>query len=552
MNLRGMKKVHDDNDKAIFKNPRGHEVRVAKTGISKKYREELEKLPLYAAEGDVVTSGKELPPYMQDEANATSVETGEPMTAYAGATPPPELNYPEGPAKSPVGHIVDFVKKGGLSPDKSMGDVWNSYDKPESSGDASRDLQQAPQAPQPTQPEPQAPQAQQPAQNPQSKSAPQPKTAADHTAVANQESAAFYQDLRDGNITPKTYQSLFDNKDTLGKIGTLFGLMVSGAGSGLAHQPNMVLDMMNKEIDRDLEAQKQNKENKLNFWKASQQNEMNKANVNRANAETINLGDIHAKNNMLLSGLHFMQSNVDNYPPGSPQRAQAQQVANGVQQAGLAEVAQNNQMLGERQFQMKQQNLGMMGMLGMEGANEMRRYNAEVHVPGFGDSTIPVPQEVRQELIAKKEYDQAARNYVDFAKKHQANWANLNAKDRMEVARRGAVMGADLQGKYRTKTHGGVYKTGEQEFIQKSIPDNAVSWMSSFDQIPKVQQTIDSNRADTDILAKGAGLSGGFPGGQQQVQRQPKNGGPKDGDVSKEISTGKPTVYRNGLWEYKK
>lgn len=76
----------------------------------------------------------------------------------------------------------------------------------------------------------------------------------------------FYQDATAGLIKPKTYQDLYNDKNTLGKIGMLFGLMVSGAGSGLAHQPNALMEMMNKELERDFEAQKASKENRKSWY----------------------------------------------------------------------------------------------------------------------------------------------------------------------------------------------------------------------------------------------------------------------------------------------
>ena len=51
MNLKNFKKVHDDNEKGVFRNDKGHEITIAKKGISKKQREELESLPIHAADG---------------------------------------------------------------------------------------------------------------------------------------------------------------------------------------------------------------------------------------------------------------------------------------------------------------------------------------------------------------------------------------------------------------------------------------------------------------------------------------------------------------------
>lgn len=96
---------------------------------------------------------------------------------------------------------------------------------------------------------------------------------------------AYAQDLATRQIKPESYQNLFANKSTLGKIGTFFGLLLSGAGSGLGHQPNALLDMMNKEIDRDLDAQKQNRGNAQNFLNLAYQHELQQAQIKRTGFE---------------------------------------------------------------------------------------------------------------------------------------------------------------------------------------------------------------------------------------------------------------------------
>ena len=117
----------------------------------------------------------------------------------------------------------------------------------------------------------------------------------DTKAYLADQDAKFAQDLRNGHIEPKTMQGLlFDGKDDWGKLGTLFGLMVAGAGSGLAHQQNSVLTMMQNQINNDLEAQKQSKTNAynlLNLNQAHQQQQMQQA----LNASQIPLNEASAK-----------------------------------------------------------------------------------------------------------------------------------------------------------------------------------------------------------------------------------------------------------------
>lgn len=103
-----------------------------------------------------------------------------------------------------------------------------------------------------------------------------------------QEHMAQAQDYASGAITPETYHSLYAKKDTLGKIGTLFGLLVSGLGSGITHQPNAVLEMMNKQIENDLSSQKSTKENARNFITMQYQNNLNLANAAKIKQDALN------------------------------------------------------------------------------------------------------------------------------------------------------------------------------------------------------------------------------------------------------------------------
>lgn len=110
--------------------------------------------------------------------------------------------------------------------------------------------------------------------------------AEDYANKKTLENMQFGDDIHKGLVEPKTYQSLYNDKSWPGKIGTLFGMLVSGAGSGLAHQPNAVLSMMDAQIQRDMEAQKQNQSNRLNWYNATLAHDKNQAEVSNLNART--------------------------------------------------------------------------------------------------------------------------------------------------------------------------------------------------------------------------------------------------------------------------
>lgn len=187
-----------------------------------------------------------------------------------------------------------------------------------------------------------------------------------------QDLVKFHQDLSAGHIKPETYQDLFNKKDTLGKATTIFGLILSGAGSGLTHQPNVLLDMMNKEIERDLEGQKANQENKRSWYNLSLQQEKMlpenaakwaEANVIASKADrdrwkNVQLGiqdmssSADAANRSTAAVLNAYQDEIDKMPPGS-RRDNAQYVQDNVivpaalnkARQRLTEVAQKKTLL---------------------------------------------------------------------------------------------------------------------------------------------------------------------------------------------------------------
>lgn len=149
----------------------------------------------------------------------------------------------------------------------------------------------------------------------------------DHKQMAQKEllaeNDAFNQDLANGHITPKTYHDLM-GKGVLDRIGTAFGLLISGAGAGLTHQPNAVMQMMDNEITRDIEAQKTSKSNAQNLYKLTQEGMLAKSQSGQMDAETALKTNTLAKMHALSAAAHTMASEANKYPVGSQKYNDAQ------------------------------------------------------------------------------------------------------------------------------------------------------------------------------------------------------------------------------------
>ena len=137
------------------------------------------------------------------------------------------------------------------------------------------------------------------------------------------QSGTFNNELNQGQITPQHYFHLFGREGTLGKIGTAFGLMLGGIGSGLTHQPNAALQVMQNEIDNDLKAQELSSANKQNFLKINQQGFLNRAQEAQMSQETKTKAYALTRMQMNNAALHSLVQNASKLPPGTPQRQQA-------------------------------------------------------------------------------------------------------------------------------------------------------------------------------------------------------------------------------------
>jgi len=171
----------------------------------------------------------------------------------------------------------------------------------------------------------------------------------------NQEALAWNQDIANRHITPETYGSLFAKQDTLGKIGLGISMLLSGAGSGLAHQQNAAMQIMNQAIDNDMKAQQQSKENANNFLRTAYDHEVQKSQSALNNAHVALTGEqLHgvdldnqiksqtkARNAMDIAAYNYALQQAGILPPAQ-QAAAIQTINNTIGQAVQNNVMQRN------------------------------------------------------------------------------------------------------------------------------------------------------------------------------------------------------------------
>jgi len=408
LDLAHFKKIGQDKKCATLQHPDGHEIKIAIASLNPSLKKQLEELPLHQARG----SEEPVEP-LDDESPAVAQD--------APAVEDPEVK------------VTEEVK-------------------PEVPAPVAAPPQAEPAGPQSVEAPPP-----QPASQPMTITAKAP-TPEEEALAKTDENMKVGQDLSNGHIQPKTYRDLFNDKSTLGKVGTIFGLMLSGAGAGLTHQPNALLAMMDKQIANDLEAQKTNQTNKQNWYRASlehlrtnAQNDLTRAQAldtateaerkqyaNIENGVMDREASTYAKNNMRLAALQSNQLHINAMPPGQ-QRDNAQAIQNANMIAAQHAIHADNVKTAQETKPARDQ------LKNMQTNPSKPKKAVEKTAEAVVDAG-PIDQHTYQNMVKKGKF-MSTSGFVDPSKgidpadngsvekaitESQVNWKNY--KDAMEVA----------------------------------------------------------------------------------------------------------------------
>lgn len=571
LNLSKFKKVSSDKKSTTLQHPDGHTIKIAHSVLHPEMRQELDRLPIHKASGGMVkqyAEGSQDGPVSSDDQpqqqNSPVVINVGAQPQQAVATPPQPI--PQAPAPQPIQPVA------APTPNQEPLDIQPAPEMDKSSlapqGNSTPASEQA--QPQQSSPDDSMQTDANGAPVDQGQSVPAEQGnyqksyqdyVQEHTRDFAEQDAAFQHDLNSQHITPETYSDLFAKKSTLGKIGMLFGMLASGAGSGLSHQPNALLQMMNNEIQNDLEAQKQSKSNAQNWIRLNQQHQLNQAQIGLTGAQaglTTTEANIKstafAQMQMNRAALDNIASKVNTLPPG-PERAKQEQAlalmytavnndnfniaGRAASAAAYYNTLTNRGKSGETQgdeqaFQQKTTGMRMLGSQGQEMAKNLE----EKHFPGLkGQASIPLSSEDRNSIESSIEFDQKLNRFIEWTKAHSGDLkpTDVNA---------GRALAAELQGAYRQATHGGVYKEGEQNFISKLIDQDPTKFFNSVRVLPQLNAISNETNSRLNQLVKSKGFQG-----YERPATQSKESRPIEGTTG--TFGGKPVVFQNGKWNYK-
>jgi hypothetical protein len=164
----------------------------------------------------------------------------------------------------------------------------------------------------------------------------------------------------------------YKNMDVPTKIAAGIGMILSGIGSGLTGQPNMALQMIQRQVDQDIEAQKADKEGALNLYR-----------MNRERMQDDQAADLATKNQIYAGVKYKMEENA-------ARMGTTMALAQAKQQGALIDqqIAQNN-------YQMALINKGM-------GVGTPGQFSGE-------DPSILVPQLIKEPGAQKAALEEISR-----------------------------------------------------------------------------------------------------------------------------------------------
>jgi hypothetical protein len=361
------------------------------------------------------------------------------------------------------------------------------------------------------------------------------------------EANMFEQDVNSGAIKPETYHSLFANEDTLPKIGTLFGLMLSGMGSGLTHTPNMVMQMMDSQIQNDLKRQELSSSNKQSFLKINQAALMGQAGARSLDTKTAIEAKALSLSNARRTALHALTQKYTNMPDGPLKQQAMQQLAlmnqaiqaedndtftKAASAAAMASLTFGDQSQGGQPNTMAMKS----GLLG-EPMQKMGQDIEEKTIPGVPEisgqrATRPIPQASRDQALAMTTLANKAKDLMAYSKAHEGTW---NPKTRA-IAQQKAEEMVGFYGSSLGVSGTQGNRTWLEDQIAQKNPTSAIA-QELYGSSARLKEIADSNQMRKQVLLNSLGFK---PKGASSNQSE-----------SAQSKKGHPIIYKDGKAYYK-
>lgn len=302
------------------------------------------------------------------------------------------------------------------------------------------------------------------------------------------------QDIQNGYIDPNKYWT--GDKDGNGSHSKIMaGIGMILAGFNPTNQPNAAINFLTKQMDMNLDAQKQNlgaKQNLLNanlrqFGNLKDATDMTR--LMQADVVHNQLLQAAAKATTPMAQASAMKAAGQlqmQYAPLQQQFAMRRAMMN------LADSSNGNPSDTKAAEQM----IAYARMTNPEMAKEMESRL----IPGMGMAKVPVPEKVREQLTGFQKLQDTAKDLLQFTKTHTT--INPLSKDYAV----GEQKAKTLQAFIREGMLGTVYREGEQPLLDQFVNNNPAGAMKMLQTQPKLKELLNSSTMQMNALKKSYGL----------------------------------------------
>lgn len=259
--------------------------------------------------------------------------------------------------------------------------------------------------------------------------------------------------LQEGKIDSNRY---WNNKSTGGKVGTILGIIA--AGFNPTHNPNAAIEMLNREIDRDIDSQKADLGRKQNLLSAAND---------------------HFKNIQSAADFHRVMTNdlvshkIDEAlaKAATPQAQAELMKARGAlkfdSEMRMAQIGAMQTLNGQASPDDQAKALNTLRLVAPEKAKE---YESRI-IPGVGTATVPVPEKKREAFAAAHTFIQQMDALEKFRQEHHGTMLDRGVVDE------GHRLAELARNSFRIAQGEGVFKEGSAKFNERLIPDPTdVDW----------------------------------------------------------------------------
>lgn len=331
------------------------------------------------------------------------------------------------------------------------------------------------------------------------------------------ERQAHIADIQNGYVNPDKYWSGYklpngQQVDGHSKVAAAIGMLI--AGFNPTSRPNAATELLQHQMDQSLEAQKTNLQSDHNLLRANldqfrnvkDATDMTRVMMNDAMQHKLELEAAKAKTPMAQAALYQAKAKL------------AQDIAPLAMTMSLRQTVgriNNDPNLPPGALS---QAVSQVRMLNPEMGKDLQE-RLVPNADGNGKerlASIPVPAGVRSEIVAKQNLQDKSAKLYQWSK---ANSGTLSPSKMAE----GRVLAADLQNAYREGINGGVFKKGEQEFIDNIVDSHPDKFFAGIRVLPKLEGVMKSNEGSLNTLKAGYGL----PATHSAAQQTPVKG--KDG-----------------------